>query len=223
MTCLWFPGELEEVPLLGRDLLLQGKAFPTPHSLCENHKFRASKANSPHHDFNRWNRTEKTGDKSVRRVEKPTEQGEATQRLATLGSSYHPGARGTEDRGGSLDHQPAVGPGRRSEFMGELDPMGRCSWKQRRRGRGPLLSPLLPLWPLLPTSPILTPLTPLAVSKQEARGPRGLRNIQAENKSESKYANDVCMGFSEEITNIFQSFVLHRIFTLITTTGMNFF
>ena len=71
----------------------------------------------------------------MRRVEKPTEQGEATQRLATPGSSYQPGARGTKDRGGSLDHQPAVGPGRRSEFMGELDPLGRCSWKQRRRGR----------------------------------------------------------------------------------------
>lgn len=34
---------------------------------------------------------------------------------------------------------------------------GEVSWKQRKRGRGPLVSPLLPLWPLLPSSPTLTP------------------------------------------------------------------
>ena len=195
------------MPFLGRDLLLQGKAFPTPHSLCKNDKFRASKANSPHHDFNRWNLTQKTGDKGVRRVEKPTGQGEATQRLATPGSSYHPGARGTEDRGGSLDHQPAVGPGRRRKLMGELDPLGRCSWKQRKRGRGPLVPPSPPPPPPPTPSPFLPycdpVMTPLAVSRQEAGEPRGLRNVQAENKSESKYANDVCMGFSGEITSIF--------------------
>lgn len=60
--------------------------------------------------------------------------------------------------------------------------------------------PLTPS-PLLPYSdPVMTP---LAVSKQEAGEPRVLRNVQAENKSESKYANDVCRGFSEEITSIF--------------------
>lgn len=138
------------MPLLALDLLLQGKAFPTPHSLCENNKFRTSKANSPHHDFNRWNLTQKTGDKGVRRVEKPTGQGEATQRLAAPGSSYHPGARGTEDRGGSLDHQPAVGLRRRSEVMGELDPLGRSPGS---RGRGEEVLWFPPSSPSDPFSP----------------------------------------------------------------------
>lgn len=47
--------------------------------------------------FNRWNLTQTIGDKGLRRAERPSRPGEATQRLATAGSSYYPW--GQTDRG----------------------------------------------------------------------------------------------------------------------------